>query len=419
MILVVAACGRGLDEAAPGTTTTTSTSTTTTTLDVGDTVPDTTIPTGAPLVVWVDPVRAEAVRAAATDFSTTVGVAVEVVELDVDDIGDQVLDALQAGDGPDIFIGRHDWIGSLVPAGVIAPVGLGGRVDEFLDVAGTAFTRAGEVYGVPVSAEAPALLVNTELVNVVPVGFAQIKGSCEDLGEAIDDCLMVDARDPTLLLPFLVGRGGYLLGEGDDGPDLDDVGIASDGSRSGAQFLRDLIRDGVITSGTGAGGALGEFSAGRAPYLLGHLGTARTAALRGVQLGVGALPLTGGDVPVALVPFEGFYLSATSSAPDAAGTFLREFLATPATMQAIYDASGEVPAHAEVAATAAGNDEVVAVYLSSVAGGRPLPAVADLDAVLAALRPAFVGLFGADIDLAAILDAADAAIHDALDPTDA
>jgi arabinogalactan oligomer/maltooligosaccharide transport system substrate-binding protein len=120
--MIIAACGGG-DEAVEETTTTTAAPTTTTTA-----APTTTTTEPAPaveLLVWADANRAPVVEAIAPAFTEATGVEVSVEIVDFGQIKDQVGVAGPAGEGPDIFIGAHDWTGELAANGVIAPIDLG------------------------------------------------------------------------------------------------------------------------------------------------------------------------------------------------------------------------------------------------------------------------------------------------------
>ena len=55
------------------------------------------------------------------------------------DIPDQLAVAGPSGEGPDIIIGAHDWLGQLVTNGLVAPLDLASVSVYFLDAAMNAF----------------------------------------------------------------------------------------------------------------------------------------------------------------------------------------------------------------------------------------------------------------------------------------
>ena len=73
--------------------------------------------------MWADNLMGVALKAIAPDFQEATGVALEIVEKPFGDIRDQFKVAGPAGEGPDLFIGAHEWPGEPVRPG---PVGEGG-----------------------------------------------------------------------------------------------------------------------------------------------------------------------------------------------------------------------------------------------------------------------------------------------------
>ncbi|HEY0240520.1 MAG TPA: extracellular solute-binding protein, partial [Friedmanniella sp.] len=84
------------------------------------------------LTVWVDDTRSGPVKAVAEVFEQETGVTVKFVQKDFGKIRDDFISQVPAGQGPDIIVGAHDWLGKLVHNGVVAPIELGDRTDEFL-----------------------------------------------------------------------------------------------------------------------------------------------------------------------------------------------------------------------------------------------------------------------------------------------
>ena len=74
--------------------------------------PDTT------LVIWADELRAPLIEALGVEFTKTYGVGVTVQQLGFGDIRDNIKVAGPAGEGGDILVGAHDWLGELVTSGV-------------------------------------------------------------------------------------------------------------------------------------------------------------------------------------------------------------------------------------------------------------------------------------------------------------
>ena len=96
------------------------------------------------LLVWVDETRGPVVEAAAERFQAASGIVVEVEVMPFREIRGSVLDAVPAGQGPDLFIDSNEGTGALVEAGVIAPLDLAIREAGFVPVALDAFAYGGD-----------------------------------------------------------------------------------------------------------------------------------------------------------------------------------------------------------------------------------------------------------------------------------
>ena len=116
------------------------------------------------LTVWVDAERVEALKPAAAAYTEKTGVEVDLVSKDNATLKDDFIQQVPTGKGPDITMGAHDWLGELVTNGVVSPIELGDKVDDFLPVAITASTYDGQVYELPYAVENLALLRNADLV---------------------------------------------------------------------------------------------------------------------------------------------------------------------------------------------------------------------------------------------------------------
>ena len=101
----------------------------------------TTCPEGAPtLTIWADDTRRPILEPLAEAFGEEQGITVAVQEVAFDQIRDNVSIQGPAGQGPDVFIGAHDWLGELYSNGVVAPMDLGSKASDFDQVAVEAFT---------------------------------------------------------------------------------------------------------------------------------------------------------------------------------------------------------------------------------------------------------------------------------------
>jgi maltose-binding protein MalE len=378
--MIIAACGGG-DEAVEETTTTTAAPTTTTT------AAPTTTTEPAPaveLLVWADANRAPVVEAIAPAFTEATGVEVSVEIVDFGQIKDQVGVAGPAGEGPDIFIGAHDWTGELAANGVIAPIDLGAKYNDFFDVALTAFNFEGLNYGVPYALEAIAMYYNTDLVAEAPTAFEDIAAICDGI-EGIEACVGIpgggDGGDAYHNYPFVSALGGYIFAyDSATGYDPSDVGLDSEAAVAGVQFLADQVAAGVVAS-TNYDNAKNLFLEGSAPFwVTGPWERGNLESQDAVNWAVAKLPTIEGSAPAPFVGAQGFFLSAFSENTLIAQSFLLDFVATDETMTALYEADPRGPAFKSVAEGLA-DDPVAQAFALSAADGNPMPNIPQMGSV--------------------------------------
>jgi maltose-binding protein MalE len=379
LVLLVAACGG--EEAAETTeaTTTTVAETTTTT--------EATTTTAAPaveLLVWADEKRAPVIEAVAPAFTEETGVEVAVEIVDFGQIKDQVGVAGPAGEGPDIFVGAHDWTGELAANGVVEPIDLGAKAGDFFDVALSAFSYEGNLYAVPYATEAIALYYNTDLVPEAPATFEEIAGICEGLA-GIENCVGVpgggDGADAYHNYPFVSALGGYIFKyDPATGYDPTDVGLDSEGAIAGVEFLASQVEAGVIGS-VNYDTAKNLFLEGKEPFWI--TGPWERGTLEGqttVNWAVAKLPTVDGNAPAPFVGAQGMFLSAFSENKVIAQSFLLDFVATAEAMRALYDADPRNPAFTPVFDQLS-DDPVAQAFALSAADGNPMPNIPQMGAV--------------------------------------
>ena len=269
LTIVIAACGGGdaTDTTAAGGTDTTAAGTDTTAAAVETTVAtettagatdttagatDTTAGAAGNLVIWADELRAGVIEEISPAFTEATGVGVEVQIVDFGDIRTQVTTQAPAGEGPDLFIGAHDWTGELVANGVIEPVDLGSKSGDFFELSLTAFSIDGQLYAVPYGYEAIALYYNTDLVPEPPASIEDAVAMCGDMPD-IENCIGLpgggDQADPYHHYPFISAGGGYIFRfDPATGFDPSDVGLDTPETLAGVEVLQTLVDDGVIGS---------------------------------------------------------------------------------------------------------------------------------------------------------------------------
>src|SRR6476646_4668523 len=172
--LALSACG-GSSPTTPSDTGAAGTSKAATTTGVPETPSGTAAPVrdaNVDLVIWPDADRSAAVQKYADQFAAENGVTVKV-QISTD-VRQQFKAATKVGQGPDVIVGAHDWLGELVQNATVAPINLSPDVTAKLAPNAVAATKFnGQTYGVPYAVENIALMRNTALAPDAPTTMDQ------------------------------------------------------------------------------------------------------------------------------------------------------------------------------------------------------------------------------------------------------
>ena len=406
--LIAAACGSD-DEAADEETTTTEAEETaeeTTTTEAEETAEETTtteaeepppvVRADADLVIWADDTRTPVILPLAEAFGEENGISVAVQEVNFGDIRDRLQTAGPAGEGPDVIIGAHDWLGQLVTSGLLAPVDLPNSGD-FSDVAIAAMSYEGQLYGVPYAIENIALIRNTDLVPETPASMEELETIALGLvesGEAeIPLAIQNDPGDPFHDFPLYTAAGGYLFGQNADGSlNPDDLGLDSPGGlAAGLQFTA-WAESGLVQPSLSYDVMIESFGQGTAPFAITGPWAVSDAdrgfKATGVNYVVEPIPPLGGTTAAPFVGVQGFMVSAFAENPLFAQTFITEVMSTQEVQTALFEAGGRPPAHT-AAFEAAASDPDIQGFGAAGTNGQPLPAIPEMGSVWSAWTDAY------------------------------
>ena len=161
--------------------------------------------TGAPvrdanvdLVIWSDADRATILQKYADQFGQEQGIKVQIQVST--DVRKDFKAATDAGKGPDVIVGAHDWLGELVQNGAVKPVNLSAdQQANFLPSAIQAAKFNDQLYGVPYAIENLGLVRNTALAPDAPASFEDMVAQ----GKALKD-----SGQATNVLLSQVGKTG-------------------------------------------------------------------------------------------------------------------------------------------------------------------------------------------------------------------
>ncbi len=305
-----------------------------------------------------------------------------VTEKGFGDIRDDFKVAGPAGEGPDIIIGAHDWLGELVENGLLAEISLGDKTDDFLSAAVQGFTYDGVLYGMPYATENVAFVYNPEMVSQVPATWSEVTELAAQLEAdgVVKQGYIRQEGDPYHFFPIQTAFGGYVFGLTDAGYDATDVGIDSEGSIAAATWLDNMVKDGHLSADAAVDYDImhAAFESGDAAMMITGPWALSRIRESGVPYAVAAIPGETQDAQPFL-GIQGFMVSNFSDDPLLAQTFLQEFVATDETMQAIFDADPRPSAYLPV--RDAIEDADIAAFAEAGANGLAMPAIPEMSAV--------------------------------------
>lgn len=405
--LLVAACGDS-DSSGDETTTTAGTAeTTTTAAETTTTTAAETTTTEAlpPLLVWADEKRAPVITEVGMAFTEATGVELQVEIVDFGSIKDEVITKGPAGEGPDIFIGAHDWVGELASNGAVAALDLGSKAADFTENGLRAVQWDTTQYGMPYATEAIAMYYNPDLVAEAPATITDLTAACDALADGVE-CLVVpggnDAGDAYHHQMFITAFGGQLFAyDAETGYNGEEVLLNAEQTVAGATLLEELVADGYVPS-TNYGDAKNLFVTGEAafwftgPWEVGSLNNAEenTGA---PNWAVATMPTVDGNAMAPHVGIQAFFQSAYAQNAALASAFLLDYIATDEVMLALYEADPRGSAFKSTIATIA-SDPVAETFAASAATGTYMPNIPEMGSVWGPVGDNFLLLRNGEID---------------------
>lgn len=334
---------------------------------------------GGNLTIWVDETRKPAVEAAAAAFEKETGSTVELVQKNFDDIRADFLAQVPTGEGPDITVGAHDWLGEMTSNGVVAPIELGDKVSEFEPVSISAFTQDGQVYGLPYAVENIALIRNTALAATAPATWDDAVAAGKAAATPYPILVQMGAEgDPYTMYPLQTSFSAPVFTQNADGSYAAELAL---GGEPGTAFATWLAAQGaakVLDPAITYDIAVAAFAAGESPYIVG--GPWMIDSFPGLELAIDPIPSAGGQPAQPFVGVAGFYVNAKSENVLLANDFLVNFMSTEDAQGALYEAGNRPPALIAAADTASA-DPITAGFRAVGADAVPMPSIPEMGSV--------------------------------------
>lgn len=338
--------------------------------------------TGAELVIWTDAEREEALATAAEQFEADTGATVTLVQKNFEDLRNDFIAQVPTGEGPDITVGAHDWLGALVTAGVVDTVDIGDKAADFQDVALDAMTYDGQLYGLPYSTEAIALIQNADLVgDTPPTTWDEMIDMANEAGFEDRPFILFTngtAGDGYSAYPLQTSFGAPVFVQDESGSYTTEVGMGGEAGEAFAQFLYDngSAGTGIFSDTIDYDTSNQLFASGESPFIM--QGPWMPFFDEGdMNLVVSPMVTAGGETAAPFVGVQGFYLSAQSENALLANEFLTNYMATEDAQRTLYEADPRVPALTALAEEVS-TDPITAGFVDSAAAGVPMPSIPEM-----------------------------------------
>ncbi|MEW6046875.1 MAG: maltose/maltodextrin ABC transporter substrate-binding protein MalE [Bacillota bacterium] len=339
------------------------------------------------LTIWSSEAQVPALLPMAKQFEKEYGIPVEVTEVGFGDIRPNFSVSAPTGEGPDLIVGAHDWVGELARNGLLEPIELSASERaQFTPVALQGFTYGGKLYGVPYAIEAIAIIYNKDLVPTPPKTFdelLQISRKLTDRPKKRYGFLYPNS-DPYHSFPFLSANGGYIFRFNGQGFDPKDVGVDNAGAIAGARLIQRLAVEGLVPKGTDYQTMQGLFTQGQVGMIMTGPWEIDNVKKAGIRYGVAKIPTFNGNVAKPFVGAQGFMVNKFSPNKVLAMEFLRKFIMTKEGQLAIWKEDPRIPALRTAFEEVADNPDIAA-FGASAADGIPMPNIPEMAVVWGAL----------------------------------
>lgn len=333
------------------------------------------------LKIWTDQNREAGVRAAIDKFTADTGTEVTVEVKNFDDIRTDFLTQVPTGEGHDITVGAHDWLGEFVSNGVVAPVELGDKAKDFNPVAVNAFTWQGRTYGLPYGVESVALLRTRDFVPDAPATYDDRIAAGKAAGTQFPFVIQVsDKGDAFHMYPFQTSFDAPVFKQADDGSYLPELAMGGDGGHRFAQWLHDQGAAKNLDVALSSDIAKQQFLDGNAPFIVSGHWLVQDAKDKNINLGVSEVPSAGGSPAQPFASVQGFYVSAKSPNAIVANDFLLNYMGTKEMQTMLFEKGNRTPA-LTAAADAISGDPVAEGFAKVAQNAQPMPAIPEMSQV--------------------------------------
>ncbi|ADV67055.1 maltose ABC transporter substrate-binding protein [Deinococcus maricopensis] len=320
----------------------------------------------------------------AATFKQKTGNDVQIVSVPFDTMVDKFIQGAPKGQSADLMVTQaHDRLGQLAAAGVVEPMDKYVVSKSDLDkTAVSAMTYRGKLFGLPMFAEAVAVVYNKKLVPSVPTSWdAFLKTAQANTGNGKFGFL-VDLTNAYMNYGVISAYGGYVFKNNSGTLNTKDIGLANAGADKAMGFLNDLrYKYNLVPEGVDGGAAKSAFTEGRLAMLLTGPWDMGDIKKAGIDYGIATFPTPPGASGKwsPFVGVQGIMMNAYSKQKTIAAQFAKQLVSADAQIS-FNKAGGRIPVSL-AARTKLKKDPVVAGFSKSISVGTPMPNIPEMGAV--------------------------------------
>lgn len=328
-----------------------------------------------------------ALEQVAETFTEETGVAVEFVQREINaQAVSNFISQSPTGQAPDIIVSPHDNLGQLAANGVVTPVEMGERAEDFTENARDAVVYNGVSYGVPYAVENVALLRNNELTTEDPATFDELRAIghrlMDDQGIAYPFTVSQspEAGDPYHLYALQTSFGAEVFERTETGEYTSNLAMGGEDGHQFARYLHELGQTGDLQTSMTPDIAKESFLNGQSAFHMGGPWELTDVEAAGMDVSVLPVPPAGDEEARPFVGVQAFFVNANAQNPVAAQDFAANYLTRPEAQTGMYESTGRPPA-SQVAIDRMEGDPLRSAYARIAETGLPMPAIPEMGAV--------------------------------------
>ncbi|RFA33628.1 ABC transporter substrate-binding protein [Virgibacillus dokdonensis] len=339
------------------------------------------------LTLWVndEEKQREALEKMTKKYTEETGIKVEMIPVSMLEQIEKLDVEGPAGNGPDVIYQPHDRIGDLVLRGLVEPIDLGEKEEEYTENALKAVQYEEEYWGYPAVSETYALFYNKSRVKEEPKEMKQIMEIAEkDTNPAKDEYgFLLEAANLYFVYPFFSGNGAYVFGNENGKYDTTDIGLNNEGAIKGGELVQEWYEKEYIPQDLTPDILNGLFKEGKVSAVINGPWMVREYEEDlGEDLGAAPIPvLDNREHPKSFVGIKSYMLSYYSENKEWAQD-LMAYLTNFESSLLYYDIAGELPARKD----AMEDPEIVenplySAFAEQTKYGEPMPSVPAMQQV--------------------------------------